>query len=78
MSFTRVRPGQSLLDSAPAIDAARAAVGDRTRDAHGSAREPFDHLLLIDSGLLTHDEIDRLRPRVYEALARGAEDDEYD
>jgi aryl sulfotransferase len=43
-----------------------------------SARAPFDHLLLIDSGLLTHDEIDCLRPRVYEELARGAEDDEYD
>jgi hypothetical protein len=43
-----------------------------------SARGPFDHLLLIDSGLLTHDEIDSLRPRVYEELARGAEDDEND
>jgi hypothetical protein len=37
-----------------------------------SARGPFNHLLLIDSGLLTHDEIDCLRPRVYEELARGA------
>ncbi len=36
-----------------------------------SAREPFDDLTLIDSGLLTLDEIDNLRPRVYEALARG-------
>jgi aryl sulfotransferase len=43
-----------------------------------SARGPFDHLLLIDSGLLTHDEIDCLRPRVYEQLAQGAADDEYD
>lgn len=41
-----------------------------------SAREPFDGLLLIDSGLLTQDEIDCLRPRVYEELARNA--DEYD
>jgi aryl sulfotransferase len=48
------------------------------RGGIASAREPFDHLLLIDSGLLTHDEIDCLRPRVYEELARGAEDDEYD
>ena len=48
------------------------------RSGIASAREPFDHLLLIDSGLLTHDEIDCLRPRVYEELARGAEDDEYD
>jgi aryl sulfotransferase len=43
-----------------------------------SARGPFDRLLLIDSGLLTHDEVDCLRPRVYEELARGATDDEYD
>jgi aryl sulfotransferase len=48
------------------------------RGGIASARGPFDYLLLIDSGLLTHDEADRLRPRVYEELARGAEDDEYD
>jgi aryl sulfotransferase len=42
-----------------------------------SARGLFDYLSLIDSGLLTHDEIDALRPRVYEELARGAQD-EYD
>ena len=48
------------------------------RGGIASARGPFDYLLLIDSGLLTHDEIDRLRPRVYEELARGAADDEYD
>ena len=42
-----------------------------------SARRPFDHLLLLVSGLLTLDEIDCLRPRVYEQLARiGADDDE--
>jgi aryl sulfotransferase len=43
-----------------------------------SSRGPFDRLLLIDSGLLTHDEADCLRPRVYEELARGADDDERD
>lgn len=43
-----------------------------------SARAPFDYLLLIDSGLLTHDETDGLRPRVYEELARGSADNEYD
>ncbi len=48
------------------------------RGGIASARGPFDHLLLIDSGLLTHDEIDCLRPRVYEELAHGAQDDEYD
>jgi hypothetical protein len=46
--------------------------------AIASARGQFDRLLLIDSGLLTHEETDCLRPRVYEELARGAEDDEYD
>ncbi len=48
------------------------------RGGIASARGPFDHLTLIDSGLLTFDEIDALRPRVYEELARGAQDDEYD
>jgi len=48
------------------------------RGGIASARGPFDYLLLIDSGLLTHDEIDALRPRVYEELARGGADDEYD
>lgn len=48
------------------------------RSGIASARGPFDHLLLIESGLLTDDEIDRLRPRVYEELASGAEDEEYD
>ena len=48
------------------------------RGGIASARGPFDHLTLIDSGLLTHDEIDCLRPRVYEELASSGEDDEYD
>ena len=48
------------------------------RGGIASARGPFDYLTLIDSGLLTHDEIDCLRPRVYEELASGARDDEYD
>jgi aryl sulfotransferase len=48
------------------------------RGGIASARGPFDHLLLIESGLLSHDEVDCLRPRVYEELARGAPDDEYD
>lgn len=42
--------------------------------AIASARPPFDHLTMLDSTLLTHDEIDDLRPRVYEALADGAKD----
>jgi sulfotransferase family protein len=48
------------------------------RGGIASARGPFDYLSLIDSGLLTHDEVDCLRPRVYEELASGALDDEYD
>ncbi|HET9619231.1 MAG TPA: sulfotransferase domain-containing protein [Pseudolabrys sp.] len=48
------------------------------RGGIASARAPFDHLTLIDSGLLTHEEIDALRPRVYEELRAGAADDEYD
>jgi hypothetical protein len=48
------------------------------RGGIASARGPFDYLTLIDSGLLTHDEIDCLRPHVYEELATGADDDEQD
>ncbi len=36
-----------------------------------SARDRFDATMLFPSGLLTHDECDRLRPRLYEAIARG-------
>jgi hypothetical protein len=35
-----------------------------------SDRTTFDRLTLVESGLLTHDECDLLRPRVYEARAR--------
>ena len=43
-----------------------------------SSRVTFDYLTLIDSGLLTFDEIDNLRPSVYEELAHGAEDEKND
>jgi aryl sulfotransferase len=46
--------------------------------APADARGPFDYRSLIDSSLLTHDEIDCLRPRVYEELARDGDDNEYD
>lgn len=36
-----------------------------------SARGPFDRLTLIDSSLLSHAEIDALRPRVHAAQAAG-------
>jgi hypothetical protein len=48
------------------------------RSGIASARGPFDDLLLIDSSLLTLDEIDCLRPRLYEEFARGTDDDEHD
>jgi hypothetical protein len=42
-----------------------------------SARGLFDSQLLIESGLLTHEEADNLRPRVYELISGGgAIDDE--
>lgn len=34
-----------------------------------SARAWFDHIMLFPSGLLTHEEIDRLRPQVHRAIA---------
>ena len=34
-------------------------------------RREFDDVTLLDSGLLTHDEAELLRPRAYEAFARG-------
>jgi aryl sulfotransferase len=46
------------------------------RGPHACAREPFERVLLIDTSLLTHDEIDCLRPRVYEELARHPFDDD--
>lgn len=46
------------------------------RGGIASGRSPFDDLTLIDSGLLTHDEIDCLRPRVYEELARDDDGEE--
>ncbi len=62
------------------------AGGDETADINNlperggiaSARGPFDHLLLIDSGTLTFDEVDTLRPLVHSELARGADDDVHD
>lgn len=40
-------------------------------DSIASARGAFDTHLLIESGLLTHEEADNLRPRLYEMLASG-------
>ena len=43
-----------------------------------SSRRTFDYLTLIESGLLTADEADSLRPSVYKELANGAPGDECD
>ena len=68
-----------LVANLSAKDGKPADINDLSeRGGIASARGPFDYLSLIDSGLLTHDEIDCLRPRVYEQLASGADDDEYD
>ena len=50
------------------------------RGGIASGRGDFHFHTLIDSGLLTHDEADVLRPRVYEAIAEqgGADDDDGD
>jgi len=39
-----------------------------------SARAWFDNAMLFPSGLLTHEECDRLRPRVYASIAQGHEE----
>jgi aryl sulfotransferase len=67
-----------LLANLSAAEAPVDINGSFGRSGMASARAPFEHLTLLDSGLLTDDEIDCLRPRVYEALARsaGAEQDE--
>ncbi len=43
------------------------------RGGIASARGAFDAHLLIESGLLTHEESDNLRPRLYEWLSSGGE-----
>ncbi|HEX7695225.1 MAG TPA: sulfotransferase domain-containing protein [Sphingomonas sp.] len=40
-------------------------------DSIASGRNPFDQQTLIESGLLDHDEIDRLRPAAYAHAAAG-------
>lgn len=42
------------------------------RGGIASARQPFERLTLLDSDLLTPDEADCLRPRIYERLAEEA------
>jgi aryl sulfotransferase len=52
-------------------------INDRPERAPpASARAPFEHRLLIDTGLLTDDEIDVMRPRLYADLARADGDEQ--
>ncbi|HWD25912.1 MAG TPA: sulfotransferase domain-containing protein [Rhizomicrobium sp.] len=48
------------------------------RGGIASARAPFDFRMMIDSGLLTHDEVERLRPRLHEAIAQDWKQEEND
>ena len=45
------------------------------RGGIASARQPFDNILLVESGLLTHDEVDRMRPMLHRFLAQEEDDD---
>lgn len=45
------------------------------RGGIASARGEFEFHTMLDSGLLTHDEADALRPRVYEVLTDDAEEE---
>jgi aryl sulfotransferase len=40
-----------------------------------TARQPFDNILLVDSELLTHAEVDRMRPMLHRFLAAESDDD---
>ncbi len=43
------------------------------RGGIASARQPFDNLLLVESGILTHAEIDRMRPMLHRFMAQEEE-----
>lgn len=69
-----------LLANLQATDGAPVRINAIPRMGGGIAasREVFDEVLLIDSGLLTQDEIDILRPRLHEELARTGDPGEPD
>jgi aryl sulfotransferase len=69
-TWLRALIGNLILDDGGAAGLGRLACGGIASD-----RSSFDFIMLIDSGLLTHDEIDCLRPRAHAALARGAFED---
>lgn len=45
------------------------------RGGIASARQPFDNILLIDSGILTHAEVDRMRPMLHRYMAQEKDSD---
>ena len=45
-------------------------INNMVDESIASARDSFDYAALFDSGLLTHDEVDRLRPRIHAHYAR--------
>jgi aryl sulfotransferase len=61
-----------LLAHVLAQDGQAADINNLFLGGIASSRGSFDSIVLIDSGLLTHDEIDDLRPRASAALAQKA------
>lgn len=60
-----------LLANLAAGEDAPADINDLSSyGAHAADRDQFEASTLLDSSLLSHEEIDALRPRVYEAIAR--------
>jgi len=70
-TWFRVLIGCLALKDGETVDVNETAA----RGGIASARLPFDLTTMIDSDLLTADEVDRLRPRVYEAMAQSLEEE---
>ena len=63
-----------LLGNLAAKDAGPADINNlEERGGIASSRHEFEAATMLDSGLLSHDDIDALRPRVYALLARDVE-----
>jgi aryl sulfotransferase len=65
---------RALLGNVLAEDGEHGGIDALVR-GNASDRTRFDFVMLLDSGLLTHDEIDCLRPRAFKAIADGDYDD---
>src|ERR1041385_7586325 len=59
---------RALLGNVLAEDGEHGGIDALVR-GNASDRTRFDFVMLLDSGLLTHDEIDCLRPRAFKAIA---------